>query len=175
MNRRFVKKLISKAGMTLTEVLMATLIMGLAAAVFASGLKFAADSFRNRDRINAQMLCNTISSAVQDELKFATGIEGEGSSFTYSSRNRAGSKRCVIGEDFSSGDGSGKVYIFDGGNKVRLISDDMYGNLAADLDASWDGTKFSVSIEVHKAGATEILSSKNFTVTPLNALYEDKK
>ena len=66
------RKLRSKGGFTLTELLTAVAILGLIAAALGVGLPTAVRAYRQVTAgAEAQVLCSTLSTAIADELRYA--------------------------------------------------------------------------------------------------------
>lgn len=73
-----VTKLRSRAGLTLSEMLVTLLLLVLVLAGVATGLKAAFDSYRDSARLSdALMLSSTLSEAIMDEFRFAGDVETE--------------------------------------------------------------------------------------------------
>ena len=70
-------KLRSRRGMTLTEVLMALLILSLVTVGMAAGIGASLQVYRQAtEASDAQMLASTLSTALMDELRYARDISG---------------------------------------------------------------------------------------------------
>ncbi len=89
------KKLRSKRGLTLMEVLCAIAVMGLLTTAIAFALPATASTYKNlTSGAEASVLCSTLSEAVSQELRFASNIRplpgasfaSEGGPFLYDSQ-----------------------------------------------------------------------------------------
>ncbi len=69
------KKLRASRGMTLTELLVALLIVGLIGVALTTGVSSAAKVYRDATRLyEAETLCGTILTALEDEFRFSQNI-----------------------------------------------------------------------------------------------------
>ena len=154
---------------TLSEILMVVLVLSLATGVLAGSVYAGVGTFaREKNDSNGQELCNALAVAIEDELRYAMGIEGGGTAFTYSSRSRAGEKDCALFVDEN-----GRIKIKDSeGTQYLLVNDSMYGNtFTSDLDAKWEEGVFTVTVSVSRKTAdanVPPVTQRTFTVSPLN-------
>ena len=94
------KKIKSRAGFTLAEVLMAVLILLMVSAVVAAGIPSAISAYRKvTDAANAELLLSTTMTCLRDELGTASDIDVSGTTITYT--NSAG-ERTVLSLDTAS-------------------------------------------------------------------------
>lgn len=78
------KKLKSRKGFSLTEVLVAVLIMAMVTGVVAAGMPAAIDAYHNIvDLANAQLLLTTTTSALRNELDLARDIKINGKTIDF--------------------------------------------------------------------------------------------
>ena len=78
------RKLKSKVGFTLTELLLATLILLMVSSVVAAGVPTAANAyFKVIDAANAQILLSTTVTRLKSEFSLASYISGGGISIVY--------------------------------------------------------------------------------------------
>lgn len=180
MLNRTSEKLKSKKAMTLSEVLITVLLLTLATGIIAACISLGVRLFIKEKRVSqAQMLLDALTVSVQDELRYATGIQSVsgGTWFTYSSRNRAGSKDCSFLNQRADDKEEQHVVIMDGTNQFELVSGELYRGLDAtirkDEDASkaWDGELFYLQIDIKVKGSEELVTQKKFTIEPLNKEY----
>ncbi|MDO5111468.1 MAG: type II secretion system protein [Clostridia bacterium] len=76
------KKLRSRRGMTLMEILCAVAVMGLLTAAIAFSLPAVTSTYRNlTSGAEATVLCSTLSEAVAQELRFASNIRSASGAF----------------------------------------------------------------------------------------------
>ena len=79
------RKLKSKVGFTLTELLLTTLILLMVSSVVAVGVPTAANAyFKVIDAANAQILLSTTVTRLKSELSLASYVSGDGNSIVYS-------------------------------------------------------------------------------------------
>lgn len=158
MKRAFCK-LRARRGVTLSELLVALLILSLVGLGASVGISSAVKVYHQSVTLSdAQMLSSTLSGAVMDELRSARDIRigtgdklisftsqtyGEGVSF---SRNQEG--RVTLGGVVLAGTG---IYS---------------GDLTASLDITYSGGSFAVELQVFSGG--QLLRTVNFSVRPLN-------
>ena len=154
------RKLRSKGGFTLTELLTAVAILGLIAAALEVGLPTAVRAYRQvTASAEAQVLCSTLSTAIADELRYAAAPRENGGAAQFDS--------AAFGRNVSFGtDGSGKITI--GG--LPLVGDGAYtSGLGADAEVSYrqaDGL-FTVRLVITDAQG-QIRARSELTVDPLN-------
>lgn len=166
------KKLKNHQGMTLAEVLIAVIIMIIATALMAACIRLGVTMFQKQKRVSqAQMLLDSLTVSIQDELRFATGISG-GTPFTYSSRNRAGQKDCSIVNSTAK---AGHIVIKTSGTsatEIELAPDSAYDKLNSKLNsASWDGSVFTIDLIIYYDDESKPITEKTFTVAPLSPDY----
>ena len=148
------KKIASRKGMTLTEVLMAVLILSLATVAVSVGVRASMGVQRQSvDASDAQLLVSTISTALMDELRYARAVDADGS-FTSSQ----------FGQHVSVGvNGDGHITI--GGQE--LLGSGAYGDMSAAASVSYSSGMFRVSMRVLGSDGAE-LRAEAFSVKPLN-------
>ena len=82
------KKLKNKKGFSLTEVLVAVLIMAMVTGVVAAGMPSAIDAYHNIvNMANAQLLLTTTTNALRNELDLARDIKVSGNKIEFRSTN----------------------------------------------------------------------------------------
>ena len=87
------RKLKSKVGFTLTELLLTTLILLMVSSVVAVGVPTAANAyFKVIDAANAQILLSTTVTKLKNELSLANFVSGGGNSIVY---NTNGIKKTI--------------------------------------------------------------------------------
>lgn len=150
------RKLCSRRGMSLSELLAALLIMSLVTIGVATGVSAALRTYRQSvAQSDAQMLASTLTSALMDELRYARDIKTEGPAFTSD----------TYGENVTvkpSDDG----YLCVGDQ--LLVGKGAYAvTLRAKMtEFKYDGSKFNVKLTICE-GDKEIRTVE-FSVTPLN-------
>lgn len=146
-----IKKLKSKRGFSLAELLVVLAIMVLVGTAIAVGISSGGRVLNDvTNSSEANILCGTIAIELADELRFAESIEGD--SFT--------SRRFGINAKIESTDG--RVTI--GGN--QLLSAKSYGELKADVAVTRSGNSFDVKIEIKQGEA--LCAQAEFSITPLS-------
>ena len=149
-------KLCSRRGMTLTEVLVALLILSLVTGGVAAGVGASLRVYRQAtEASDAQMLASTLSAALMDELRYARDVEGDAPVIFTSD---------TFGEEVSVGmNADGRVTV----GSPLLLSDAVYGVLTASADVRRDGEAVRVELTVQN-GQGETVSGASFSVVPLN-------
>ena len=157
------KKLHLRRGMTLTEMLVALLILSLVTVGVTAGTGTALRVYRQSTAASeAQMLTSTLSTVLMDELRYASDIQADGSF-----RSETFGERAAVGVD-----GDGQLTL--GGGK--LVSSAAYAGLTVQAPAGkklvdYDGAgTFHVSLLVCKNG--ENLCETEFSVRALSVPAE---
>lgn len=150
------QKLCSRRGMTLTEVLMALLVLSLVTVGVATGVIASMRVYRQAtEASDAQMLASTLSTALMDELRYARVVKGTAPVIFTSD---------TFGEDVSVGtNADGRVTV---GGRL-LLSDAVYGALTASADVRRDGEAVQVELAIRN-GRDETVRTVSFSVVPLN-------
>lgn len=165
------EKLCSSKGMTLTELLVALMIVGLIGVSLTVGVNGAVNVYRDATRLyEAETLCGTILTCLEDEFRFARNIQtGAGETVT-----------AFDSQVFGSGvnvevDTDGKVLI--GGSK--LLSDAAYTSGLRVLedkdsedryDISYDTSTKQVTIKITVGSdVTNTAVAHTVKVVPLGA------
>lgn len=150
-------KLRSRQGMTLTEVLVALLILSLVTVGVAAGVGASVRVYRQAtEASDAQMLVSTLSAALMDELRYARDIQSDGR-FTSD----------TFGEDSSVGVTDGRITV--GGEK--LLSDAVYAGLRVKnpITVIYAGGVFQVELTVQSGTEDRDVRTASFAVRALNA------
>lgn len=173
----------SNQGFTLIEMLVTTLIMGLVTVMIASSIQAAFQVYtRSTQASEAQVLCDTLVTAVQDELRYGTSIRpvvAGDTKFTFNSRARKYGSGCSLEVDGPDANGNGTLVIHKNGTMVGgLVPDGAYNNslrarfdeidLATDASGNLTGL-INVKIVVSDQDGHE-LASQEFAVKPLNGV-----
>ena len=156
------RKLRQRRGATLSELLVALAVMGLATLAVTvgttSGLKVYRQSVALSD---AQTLMSTLSQAIMDDLRFATEItaDGSGTVTSYASANYGLTARLVQDKE------TGRLTV----NGHELVGSGAYAGLQADADLAWDEDEgvVTVTLSIHQ-GEVEPIRTETFAVRPLN-------
>ena len=156
--KRFRQKLGGRRGMTLTEVLVAVLILSIVTAGVAVGVSSSVRVYRESVQFSeALTLSSSLSQAVMGELRYATDYDSDAKTFT----NQSGESIKILSDN-------GCLVIADStGTKLSdLISTGAYNGMRADLDYEKDGNVFQVVLTILSGG--EELRSVEFAVAPLS-------
>jgi len=115
------EKLRSSKGMTLTEVIVALMIVGLIGVSLTVGVNGAVKVYRDSTRLyEAETLCGTILTYLEDEFRFGRNIAQAGGSVTFDSQAFGNGVEVLV-------DDNGKVLIGkDVGSGFGLLGDTAY-------------------------------------------------
>ena len=167
-------KLIDRKGMTLTELLAGIIVMLLVAGIMVIGVKLGSDAYvKSVSMSEAQQLCSTLTSLVNDELRYCSEV--------YVKDSKVG----IFSENFGKGtNDTGLIYAQDdkeqvvlkdevGNRSYKILSSRSYPyNLKATVDLTYDqstgdnGT-FNAKVEVYRTEG-KVLATTTFQVQPLN-------
>ncbi len=175
-------------GFSLTELLVATLIMLLATASLISALTLAYRHFyESAQRTQAQFLCASLAEFVEDELMFSKVSTATGDlRWSKGTHNMGSNIRFYVNKEdgsYTEIDGStlndyGKIVITGdnfSGDYFKIVSDGAYDvetknsySLLAGMSLNWDETNqwFNVEIVVVDKDDKTRLSDDSFTVRP---------
>ncbi len=99
------KKLRSSRGMTLTELLMALLIVSLIGVALTVGVNSAVKVYRDSTQLyESETLCGTILTCLEDEFRFSRNIRVEGTAVRFDSRSFGSGVQVLV-------NGDGKILI----------------------------------------------------------------
>ena len=91
------KKLKSEAGITLVELLAATVILMLLGLILSAGLNMALSGYRSiTAQSEAELLLSTAVDALADDLRYARNVSGEAGDFTYTSDSFGPERRLSV-------------------------------------------------------------------------------
>lgn len=148
------RKLRSRRGFSLGEVLVTLVIVALAVSAIAAGATAAASAQRSiTSGSEASVLCGTLAVELADELRFARDIAGGGTAFTFTS-SRFGAGAAVGGAD-------GRVLV--GG--YPILSEKAYTGLEAAAKVTYTGGCFEIEIAV--THGSEPRAEARLSVSPL--------
>lgn len=176
-------------GMTLTEVLAATLIMLLVSLGLTTGVALANRQFVTSIRESeAQELYSTLSSLITNELRFTNTIYVSNNdninqnvkgflSYTYAT-NSGTNLMAVLNDDgiLITDDSYGELAIGNNGTYNRLLGSASYpNNLGAKWSIIYNSSKkyFTVTLDIGIIGGNSIYES-SFDVLPLNTINSIK-
>lgn len=146
------KKLSSRSGFTLTELLLAVAIMGILFSAIVAGVSSAAHIYRRSVALSdSQTLSSTLSNAVANELRYARNIRVTDGKVSFDSD--------VFGAGVSIGDSSpaGRVMVGTASRQYALLSDSAYtsGLSASATVTDYTDGVFTVEIRVSAAELAE--------------------
>ena len=190
MSKKLYKRLNSKikenAGFSLTEMLVAMLIMLLATGALTMTINLAIKHFyKSTQESEAQVLCATLSEFVEDELTFANVSEPYSYSWSGGTHNmgngisffiKDATSYTKIKDDTDSNYGqlviTGNNYAgnyFNAANSASYeVGKSRSYDLAASMSLVWENGKYKVNIRVvDKDNNSEVLSRAEFTVKPI--------
>lgn len=146
------KKLRSKRGLTLTELLAAMAILALLGVALTAGISAAAKAYSDITmNSHASILSGTLAVDLADELRFAENIEDDGSGNITFTSMRFGEK-----VKFENDTASGHIVVENGSTKYEILADKAYMKLAAETDISYSGGLFTVEITIKSPGGTTL-------------------
>ncbi|MCR4891963.1 MAG: hypothetical protein K5989_07290 [Lachnospiraceae bacterium] len=181
------RKCSSKAGMSLSEIMLALIILMLSGTMVVQCVQMAGEHF-NRSRLesDAQLLCSTLALSLKDELCYASDVRTDGGAPVYFSKSRlmGGNCRILVG-DGESGTQDGVLYLastnggstkyfplvslaeYDG--SIRRGLSDSTGRLKADIkEFTWDSDNKYFHLRLEVSNETyDISSEAEFNVYPL--------
>ncbi len=162
-------KLIDRKGMTLTELLAGIIVMLLVAGIMVIGVKVGSDAYvKSVSMSEAQQLCSTLTTLVNDELRYCSTIKIKTNEVTFGS-DRFGKQDVNEYLRFGQND-KGQVTL--GDNKILSSRSYPYNLKAKVKDLTYDqnlgdnGT-FTATIEVYRTEGA-VLATTTFQVQPLN-------
>ncbi len=165
--RELRRKLRSRRGVTLTELLATVLILSLVTAGAVTGVSASLRVYRRSVRLSdAQTLSSTLSIALMDELRYAKNPKGDTGTAVFTS--------AAYGADVSVGSREGRVVVgaVDGEGRVtdgrELIGGGAYAGLAADASVAYSDGVFSVTVRICSDDTADTIQEVSFSVRPLN-------
>lgn len=160
--RRIRKKLRSRCGLTLIEMVAAAGVLALLGMMLHTGLFMAQDSYtKMTQESESQLLLSTLSDLLSNELRYARDVvtTGDGSLQQYTSANYGRETRLELNEE-------GQLMA----NNRRMLSTGAYGNGVYRIEAwniTYDGAGvFHVTLKV--TGTHSIANETSFSVRCLN-------
>lgn len=160
------EKLRSQRGMTLTEVLVALIILSLVTVGIATGVGASLRVYRQAtEASDAQMLASTLSTALMDELRYARDISGT-TDPTFTSG--------TFGENvFFDVDNDGYVVVKTVGNDSeppKLLSSAVYAKLQIrTAKVTYNSGVFQVALTIRSGTEDRDVRTESFAVRALNA------
>lgn len=153
------KKLNSQSGLTVVELLAATVVLMLLGLMLNTGLQTALSTYRAIvAQSELELLLSTAVDALADDLRYARDVSVEDTSFTYTSDSFGEGTKLTV--DLADGQIKAEV----GGEKKRVLSTGAYGlneayKVKDDMEISYDGVScFTIKLTV--ATKDDSLSAK---------------
>ena len=159
--KKVIRKIKSGKAFSLSELLMALLVLGLLTVGVANGVTAALNVYR--DSVNyseARTLLSTLSEAVSSELRYARDINETTGAFT--------SDDFGVGVKFGATE-DGKVTLDSGSNTRLLMGDGAYssGRLEGKVECAYESGQYNVTITVKIKSGSETPQVKELTVRPI--------
>lgn len=155
------KKLRTKGGFTLTELLVAVALLGLLLAVMGAATPAALQAYRRvTANAEASILCATLTTAVADELRFAQNPRQEGDTAYFDSAQYG------PGASFHVVDGRAKLGSYDLLGGKSYTSNLKIEELTVEY-TSTDG-RFTVKLTIADAENTALATTETLSVDPLH-------
>lgn len=137
------KKLVSKGGLTLTEVLVAVLVFVLLSIVIVYGTTAALHIYRKGVMASeARTLTATLAQSLSSELRYAQNVRvADDGTVTFDSRE--------FGADASIKSDGGRVQIVSGGKAYDLLGNKAYtSGLQAQVTVTYENGLFTIDLTV---------------------------
>ena len=185
------RKLKDNKGLTLTELLCAIIVMLLVTGVMVVGIRLGTQAYvKSVSMSEAQQLCSTITTIVNDELRYTSTVYFKGSDVGIFSKNQGGS----AGTDglYFDQDLDGQVVLRDGADNTenKILTKKSYPyNLKAKVELNFkssssdsvttgsfvtsDDGVFTATVTVYRTEGID-LATTTFQVRPLNTVTEHK-
>lgn len=169
--KKLFKKLNSKQGFTLVEMLASIIVLVLVTGIISLTVNMSVKYYTQSMRESAaQELCASLSTAVQEEMQYATSIQKQGTSggYSYYSRARQHGSGCTI----TAVNGQ-LVVCKNGKDNYGLVGSKAYAyGIVATVNSTWNEAdqQFDCTINVLESDAADarVLATKTFSVHPLN-------
>lgn len=164
--KKIIKKLKNNRGFSLMEMLACIVVMllvtGIISLTIQMGVKYFTKSVRDSE---SQVLCGALTTAVKEELEYATNVQATASGYTYYSRARAHGSGCTIEPN-----ADGQLSVKKGSVYYPLVGSESYSyNMTATGIINWDSVNrvFSVTLNILDGDGND-LTNETFSVYPLN-------
>jgi len=181
-SKRMKKKLRSSRGMTLTELLVALMIVSLIGVSLTVGVNGAAQVYRDSTRLyEAETLCGTILTYLEDEFRFARNVRASGGEVYFDSQTFGPDVKVIVdtaedaGASAEEKKNKGKVFIGKDASSVgalsaKLLSDEAYTSGLKVVESSCTvGAAGQVTITIAVGSAESGIYAKHTVeVTPVD-------
>lgn len=152
------KKLRTKSGATLSELLVAIAVLSLVTLAVAVGINASLRVYRQSvDLSDAQTLTSTLSQALMDELRYARDIRTEDGRVVYTSTSYGLNASISV-------DPSGQLLV----SGSPLVGSGSYAGLTAGIQLEYNGTYIEVMLTISNADGP--IYQAVFSVRPLNSI-----
>lgn len=176
-------KLRNSKGMTLSELLVATIIMLLVSLALTTGVALSNKEFVSSIRQSeAEELYSTINNLISNELRYTSSINATNNvvtsfqSMTFTPRNSSKSAIILLDDDGDAltYDDYGQIAIGDENNHNRILGSASYTkNLGAKVNITYTNRAnhsdyFTVRLQIGVVGSNSSIIDRTFTVRALN-------
>ena len=159
-NRVFSKKIASKRGFSLTELLVVLVIMSITSLAIGVGISSAATAYKDvKAATESSILCSTLAAELSDTLRYATNISPGSGDAVFTHRR--------YGVDVSVGASPDGKRVLVGNEPV--LGESAYSQLNAKAKVTYDGTLFTLAITVYDLNGTTELKDLTLKIAPLAA------
>lgn len=155
------KKLRTRRGVTLSEMLVAMAVLGLVTAAIATGMTAGVRIYQeSTDLSQTQVLLSTLTQSVSDELRYARDITTSGGGVVYTSPAYGPGASLVA-------NGDGQVAVAAGSKVTSLLGSGSYGGYRAGIGVTYADGCFEVTLDVKRQDG-QGLQHQVFAVRALN-------
>lgn len=160
------KKLQSKCGISIVELLSAIIVMLLVTATLVIGVRLGIKAYvESVSMSEAQILCSTLTTTISDELRYADTIKvADDGKISFFSKNFGGTGS--EGISFSLNE-NGQILL---GNRLILSKQAYPYGLQAAMDLKYEQQAriFSVNLKITRGSQTAALAEDTFEVKAIN-------
>ena len=152
------KKLRSRRGFTLTEMIFTVLLLGIMSLSVAVGVSSSLNVYRESVLLSdAEVLCDTLTEEVMDELRFATNINAAADPPAYGSVTYGDGVQLAANEE---------GYLGVKNTDWLLLQKGAYTGLRADIQYTYSGSVFTVDLSVSQNVGGPPIRTAHFQVRP---------
>lgn len=160
-------KLISRRGVTLSELLVTIAVLGILTVAVSSGILSSLKVYQtSKDLSHSQMLASTLSQALMDELRFAGDIvtDEEGGLLSYTSPS-VGKEAAV------QTDGQGQLVLVSpalAGKTSPILGSGSYAGNSAQAQITYQTSARCFAVKLYILNRGEVVRELDFYVRALN-------